>query len=35
VYFTTDLEAAVNDAAYVQECIPEVLQLKKDLFTKV
>jgi hypothetical protein len=35
VSFTADLQEAVKDAVYVQECIPEVLQMKKDMFAKV
>jgi L-gulonate 3-dehydrogenase len=35
VSFTADLKEAVKDAVYVQECIPEVLQMKKDMFAKV
>jgi len=32
---TTSLEAALADAAYVQECVPEQLELKQRLFARL
>jgi L-gulonate 3-dehydrogenase len=35
VSFESDLSAAVHDARHVQECIPESLELKKELFAEL
>ncbi|XP_017090890.2 lambda-crystallin [Drosophila bipectinata] len=32
---TTKLEELVKDAVYIQECVPEVLQLKQSLYTQL
>jgi 3-hydroxyacyl-CoA dehydrogenase len=35
IHYHTDLAAAVQGAALIQECIPEKLDLKRDLFTRL
>jgi len=35
ISYTTDLEAAVSSADYVQECVPENMALKKKMFRKI
>ncbi|PWK07021.1 3-hydroxyacyl-CoA dehydrogenase family protein [Tumebacillus permanentifrigoris] len=35
IQFTTDLEAAVHDADFITEVIPEVLELKWELYAKL
>lgn len=33
--FTNDLSVAIADAAFVQECVPERMDLKRDIYRKV
>lgn len=35
ITFEADLAAAVSDADFIIECVPEVMELKQDLFAKI